>query len=228
MSKFLLKMSSNATGMDAVVAERITVPKGTNLAWDTTVFFDDGIKGVANIEGVPTELVSGWTLQKCFEREQGRKLTLPERFGNLNVSLYAYRPIIEGCTTGFRMDFIDVETKETKTLCSNWVFSLDVEQNKYSTIIQRVASQEDQKIDIFACSNIFWKGTNLNTYIKSALGRRLKEHSFVEIQSMMDDICAEVLEAMQFSEEDCQKGFVFKSFSLGGIYLAEDLEKQFI
>ena len=210
---FEIKMTEKDNKYDTVVVEKVKIPNGTHIGWNTEVIFDDGVQGFATINRIPTILQSGFTIQNCFETAAGRKLTLPERIGNTQFVIYAYRQIIEGCSTGIRLPFVDVKDGLEKEFGSFWNFSLEIDN--IETVIHRTALSEEGQLNVDQCSELFWD--ELNPFIKDALGKRLKEHSLVEIHAMINEICQEVLDTFRASGKAQNIGFDLKSFTLGRI-----------
>ena len=191
MAAFIIKMSDDQEREYTVVAERVKVPEKTEIGWNTTVKFDDGIDAYATIDGKYILLSSGLSIKECFKASVGRAPTITEQLRKPVINLYACRQIIDGCVIGCFVPFVDVEDGEKKVVSSFWNYSLEVADTK--KLIQQVANEKDKAIDVETCSDKFRESANLGGLLEAAIGSRLANYTVPQTRAMNVQIATEVI-----------------------------------
>ena len=216
---FVVRMSKSEDEDFPVIAEKIEIPRGTNINWDTEIRFEDGIQGFITIDRRYIRLTHGRTIAESYEIALGRRLGFFQRPRNTEFAIYAYRQIITGCSVGGRFGFTDLEDEKRKEVATFWNFSLRVDEPEQ--LVKEAAVADNGKITTIYCSQALRERGNLHGILEQVVCQKLREVPFSEIRSKNVEISNEVIKTFRECGGSSSIGFDIESFTLGDIRIAE-------
>jgi hypothetical protein len=220
MPQILVKMSESDDKYFPVIAEKIILPKGEEIGWNTVIRFDDGIQGFITIDRKFMKLTPGRTVEESYKIVRDKKIDWMDKLRKTEFNIYAYSQIIAGCSVGGRFPFKDIETGESAELSTYWNYSLRVYKDEQ--LVKEAANAESGKITTEYCSKALRERGNLHGILEQTIVSMLKEIPFSEIRSRNVDISNQVIKTFRDNNGPEITGFDIESFTLGDIKIADN------
>lgn len=224
MAHFVISISESSDKYFPIIAEKIRVPEGVKIGWDTKIKFGDGVQGFITVDRKPLSLINGKTIMESFnskidENRKNERYTVFNRPRNPEITIYAYRQIIAGCSVGTRFPFKDLEDGEKKEVSVFWNVSLSTDDPNQLT--KEAANAEGGKINTDYCNKALRERGNLQGIIEQVILKHLLEVPFSAIRSRIDDISREITNVFNSNRDERAVGFEIVSLTLGNIKIAE-------
>ena len=216
---FVVEMTRSQEFDYPVIAERINIPEGTNISWNTVIEFSDEIGCFVMIDRRYLRLISGHTIIESYEISTGKRLGIFQRPRNPEFVIYAYRRVITECAVGGRFPFVDLEDGVRKEVATFWHFTLKAE--KPEELVKEAAIAENGKITSVYCILALREKANLNGIIEQVISSKLREVPFIEIRTKLVEISNEIINIFHENGGVEHIGFDIESCTLGDIRIAE-------